>query len=54
MLLVFALASCHEKEAPHKTQINVTTEPYDLEFDRYEEVLFHLDTVDFQAELIGV
>ena len=54
MLLVLALASCQEKEAPHKTQINVTTEPYDLEFDRYEEVLFHLDTVDFQAELIGV
>ena len=39
-LILFALlaimASCQKKEAAYKAQLNVKTEPYDLEFDRYE------------------
>ena len=50
----FVLASCQEQEAAYKAQLNVKTEPYDLEFDRYEEVLFNLDTTDFQAELMKI
>lgn len=50
----FVLASCQEQEAAYKAKLNVKTEPYDLEFDRYENVLFNLDTTDFQAELMKI
>lgn len=57
-LILFALlaimASCQKKEAAYKAQLNVKTEPYDLELDRYEDVLFHLDTANFQQALMGV
>ena len=52
--LFLALASCQEQEPAYKTKLNVTTAPYDLQFNRYEEVLFHLDTADFQNELMGI
>ena len=51
LLGLLFLAACHEPEAAYKTKLDVATEPYDLEFNRYEEVLFNLDTADFQAEL---
>ena len=52
--LVFIMASCQEQEPAYKSKLDVKTEPYDLEFDRYEEVLFNLDTANFQAELMKI
>ena len=54
LMLFLALASCQEKEAAYKTKLDIKTEPYDLEFDRYEDVLFQLDTTDFQLELMRI
>lgn len=51
--LLLVLASCQEEPA-YKSKLDIKTEPYDLEFDRYEEVLFNMDTADFQAELMKV
>ena len=50
--LFLTLASCQEQEPAYKAKLNVKTEPYDLQFDRYEDVLFNLDTADFQNELM--
>ena len=52
--LVFIMATCQEQKPAYKSKLDVKTEPYDLEFDRYEEVLFNLDTADFQAELMKI
>lgn len=52
--LLLALASCQEREPAYKLKLDVKPEPYDLEFDRYEEVLFNLDTANFQQELMKV
>ena len=52
--LVLVMASCHEKEPAYKSKLNIKPEPVDLEFDRYEEVLFNLDTADFQSELMKI
>ena len=46
------MAACQEQEPAYKTDLNIKPEPYDLEFDRYEEELFNMDTADFQAELM--
>ena len=51
-VLFLAMASCQEQEAAYKSKLNIKTEPYNLEFDRYEEVLFNLDTANFQQELM--
>ena len=50
--LFLILSSCQEEKPAYKLKLNVKTEPYDLEFDRYEEVLFNIDTASFQAELM--
>ncbi len=50
----FLAASCQDKAPAYKAKLNIKTEPYDLEFDRYEDVLFNLDTADFQAELMKI
>ncbi len=52
--LIAVMASCQEKTPAYKAKLNVKTEPYHLEFDRYEDVLFNLDTADFQQELIEI
>jgi hypothetical protein len=52
--IVFAMTSCQEDEPAYKAKLNVKPEPYDLQFDRYEEVLFNLDTADFQHELMKI
>jgi hypothetical protein len=52
--LVFIIASCQEQEPAYKSKLNIKIEPYDLEFDRYEEVLFNLDTANFQEELMKI
>lgn len=54
MCIVFAITSCQEDEPAYKAKLNVKPEPYDLQFDRYEEVLFNLDTADFQHELMKI
>ena len=58
ILSVFAvclvLASCQPKQPDYKQKLAVKTEPYHLEFDRYEDVLFHLDTANFQQELVAI
>lgn len=52
--LFFALASCQEQEPAYKAKLDIDVQPYDLEFSRYEEVLFNLDTANFQTELMKV
>lgn len=52
--LCLVLASCQEQEPAYQSKLNIKTEPYDLEFDRYESVLFNLDTTDFQQELMKI
>jgi hypothetical protein len=52
-LIVVAVA-CQVPEPAYKSKLDVKTEPYDLEFNRYEEVLFNLDTANFQAELMKI
>jgi len=52
--VVFSLSSCHDKAPAYKNKLDIKAEPYDLVFDRYEEVLFNLDTADFQNELMKI
>lgn len=54
LVLFLIMASCHEQEAAYKSKLNIKPESYDLEFDRYEEVLFNLDTARFQEELMKI
>lgn len=54
LFLFLIMASCHEQEAAYKSKLNIKPESYDLEFDRYEEVLFNLDTSRFQEELMKI
>ena len=54
LFLFLIMASCHEQEAAHKSKLNIKPESYDLELDRYEEVLFNLDTARFQEELMKI
>ncbi len=51
---LLGLSSCKEDEPAYKSKLAVDVEPYDLQFDRYEEVLFNLDTSNFQAELMKI
>ena len=48
------MASCQKQKPAYKSKLDIKPEPYDLEFDRYEEVLFDLDTANFQAELMKI
>ena len=52
--ICLVLASCQPKQPGYKQKLAVKTEPYHLEFDRYEDVLFHLDTANFQQELMAI
>ena len=52
--LFLVMASCEEQEPAYKAKLTITPEPYDLEFNRYEEVLFNLDTADNGGFLITV
>ena len=54
LAICLMMASCQENEPAYKAKLDIKPDPYDLEFDRYEEVLFNLDTADFQAELMNV
>ena len=54
LALCLVLASCQPKEPDYKQKLNVKTEPYPLRFERYEDVLFNLDTANFQNELMAI
>jgi hypothetical protein len=54
IVLAFLVVSCQNKAPAYKAKLNIKPEPYDLEFDRYEDVLFNLDTADFQQELMKI
>ena len=54
LAICLMMASCQKNEPAYKAKLDITPDPYDLEFDRYEELLFNLDTNDFQAELMNV
>ena len=51
---LLGLSACKEDEPAYKSKLAVNVEPYDIQFDRYEDVLFNLDTADFQAELMKI
>ena len=53
-VIFLVMASCQEQEAAYKSKLNINPELFDLEFDRYEEVLFNLDTARFQEELMKI
>ena len=50
----FLAISCQDKAPGYKAKLDIKTETYDLQFDRYEDVLFNLDTADFQHELMKI
>ena len=54
LAVILLMTSCQGNKPPYKAQLDIKPNPYDLEFDRYEEVLFNIDTADFQAELMKV
>ena len=54
LAICLMMASCQKYDPAYKAKLDITPKPYNLEFDRYEEVLFNLDTNDFQAELMNV
>lgn len=54
-LLVAICFGCGPKTPEYKKKLFVDTEPVKgLAFDRYEDVLFHLDTSNFQQELKSI
>ena len=54
LAICLMMASCQEKTPAYKAKLDIKTEPYDIEFDRYEETLFNLDTANFQQELMKI
>lgn len=48
------MASCQEKVPAYKAKLDIKTGPYNLEFDRYEDALFNIDTADFQKGLMKI
>ena len=54
LAICIMMASCQDKTPAYKAELDIKTAPYDLEFDRYEDVLFNLDTANFQQELVRV
>lgn len=55
LLVAVTFVSCGPKAPEYKKRLFVDTKPVeDLSFDRYEEVLFQLDTANFQQELKSI
>lgn len=52
--LFLAMMSCQENEPAYKSKLAIKPEPYDLQFDRYEDALFNVDTANFQTELMKI
>lgn len=51
ILLALIAVACQKQTPAYKAKLDVKPEPYELEFDRYEDVLFNLDTANFPQEL---
>lgn len=54
LAICMLMASCQKDKPAYKAKLDIKAEPYDLQFDRYEEVLFNLDTANFQQELMKI
>ena len=54
IILAILAVSCQKQIPAYKAKLDVKTEPYDLRFERYEDVLFNLDTANFQQELKNI
>lgn len=54
ILLALVAVSCQRQAPAYKAKLDIKPEPYDLRFDRYEDVLFSLDTTNFQQELKNI
>ena len=53
--LLLSCLSCQHNELDYKKMLRVKTGPEpNLSFTRYEDVLFHLDTTQFQQELLAI
>ncbi len=52
--LFLIMASCQEKVPAYKAKLDIKTDPYKLEFDRYEDALFNIDTADFRKGLMKI
>lgn len=52
--LFLAMMSCQENEPAYKSKLAIKPEPYDLQFDRYEDALFNVDTAIFQTKLMKI
>lgn len=52
--LFLAMMSCQENEPAYKSKLAIKPEPYDIQFDRYEDALFNVDTANFQTELMKI
>lgn len=53
--ITICAVSCKNNKPDYKKKLDVKTAPVtDLAFSRYEDVLFNLDTADFQAELMRI
>ena len=50
----FMVFGCKQNDNNYKSKLEVKVEPVNVTFNRYEEVLFNLDTVDFQSSLMAV
>ena len=50
----FMVFGCKQNDNNYKSKLDVKVEPVNVTFNRYEEVLFNLDTVDFQSSLMAV
>lgn len=50
----FMVFGCKQNDNNYKSKLDVKVEPVNVTFNRYEEVLFNLDTVDFQSSLMTV
>ena len=54
ILLALIAVACQKQNPAYKDKLDVRVEPYDLQFERYEDVLFNLDTANFQQELKSI
>lgn len=55
MMLAMLFVGCNDSSMEYKKKLDVKTDPApQLVFDRYEDVLFNLDTSRFQQELLAI
>ena len=52
--LCFVVVGCNKNESDYRAKLNVKVEPVNISFERYEDVLFNIDTANFQSELMAI